>query len=74
MGQKENALMQSLRPLKTQSCSQILDGKTYPIHGHAHYVPNMCGGATLTRNGHCLDMKHIAKIISLNLRVLLMTI
>jgi hypothetical protein len=42
-----------------------MDDNTYPNHGHPHYVPSMCGGATLTRNGHCFSMRHIARIICL---------
>jgi hypothetical protein len=38
----------------------MMDGITYPNHGHTHCVPTMWGGVTLTR------------IMPLNLQVVLM--
>jgi hypothetical protein len=46
-----------------------MDDNTYPDHDHTHYVPSMCGGTTWTRDGHCFNMKHIARIILPSLRV-----
>jgi len=58
-----------LETLEDPTVVPMLHGKTFPNLGHTLYVLHMCDGATLTRSGHFLGMRHIGKKIMPNIQV-----
>jgi len=71
-GRRHEAKFKSLKNLTV--LTDAGSNKTFPNLGHTPYVCSMCGGATLTKGGHFLNMKPIGKIIISNIQVAWMNI